>query len=110
MGIIKSTAIGIASLGVAASAALGIYEWVSSETLDHGIVEGKELIPGYMYMQQVCTGGKTTTCVPIPTWIPECHQLQLRDGEDTGSTCVTEQEFSSALPGARYSPHGEQAS
>ena len=51
---------------------------------DHGTVLEKKSSPGFYNVIQSCTTtGRTTTCVPISTWIPPDWDVKVRDEEGT---------------------------
>ncbi|MCP2265552.1 hypothetical protein ACFQHV_01085 [Promicromonospora thailandica] len=51
---------------------------------DHGTVLEKKSSPGFYSVTQSCTSaGRTTTCVPITTWIPPDWDVKVRDEEGT---------------------------
>lgn len=60
--------------------------------LDHGTVTGKGYEPSYVDYETQCMGfdakGMCNYWMPMPYTRPECWRLDLRDGDDTGSTCV----------------------
>jgi hypothetical protein len=78
--------------------------------VDEGTVTGKGYEAPYTYYVNTCTGynakGACTVWIPIPHTAPECWRLDLDDGENTGSECVSKQEYDYFGPGDFYTEGG----
>lgn len=91
-----------ALLGLAPLALLAL----TSCGLDHGTVTGKTYEPSYVYYVPQCISyssrGTCRLSIPVPEKQPACWRLDLRDGSDTGSTCVDQQTWDRAQIGQQY--------
>lgn len=68
-----------------------------------GTVIGKQYdAPSTYFITSCSLIGKVTVCTPIPEEQPECWEIDLKSGDDTGSVCVDQKTFSAAIVGQHY--------
>lgn len=70
-----------------------------------GTVVSKTHEDKYFYQVFRCQSTATSGCaylVPITIFVPECWKLELREGEENSSRCVSESTWESLNPGDYY--------
>jgi hypothetical protein len=74
--------------------------------LDHGTVTGKHYHPSFTYYTTQCfsysTKGVCTMSLPVPVTESARWELDLRDGDKTGSTYVDEHTWDTTRVGSLY--------
>jgi hypothetical protein len=84
--------------------------------ITHGTITGKQYVPGRqhtdmepVYGTRCSRVGRSSSCSTVVTaWIPvsvtnpECYQLNLKQGGDDGSVCVSPVEYDRAQIGGQW--------
>jgi hypothetical protein len=106
----------------AAAVALGALSIAACSSLDHGTVTAKQYDPSWISYSQICSfyseeeeeeqvgtteemvtvQGPCVSWIPIQTVEPDCWELDLRSGSDTGSQCVDETTYQRYRVGQQY--------
>lgn len=97
---------------ILAAAALAAVPLLAScgSGLNHGIITGKSYDPPWTYYQHTCVYyNKYGVCMgysTIPVYYPADYQLQLKDGQQTGSVEVDQATWDAAKVGQHWPPAG----
>lgn len=73
--------------------------------LDHGMIIGKQYNPQSTYVIMSCILYTKYGCsgyIPIPITDPQSWQLNMKDGDKTGSTEVDQQTYDRVKVGQKY--------
>lgn len=101
MGVLVAAVVGVVGLGVWA-----IVDEVTEPT--SGQITELEFQPEQWIITTQCTTvGKTVSCHPVQTYIPECYAVVYIDRDGTeGDDCTTESRFEGLRVGDWYDQDG----